>query len=92
MSNPILDAAKLLNGQAGLAKAIGVRPPTVNQWVKKKRPISPEQGAAIELATKGQVTAEALCPDSNWSRIPDATWPHPSGRPVREVAREIVEA
>ena len=53
-----------------LARAIGVKPPTVNQWVKGERPIPHRFGPAIEKATGGQVTRKELFPDS-WQRI----WP-----------------
>lgn len=41
---------------------------------------------AIERASKGKVTCEALRPDVRWWRIPDSTWPHPNGRPAIDVA------
>ena len=79
------EASHLLHGQAKLADAIEVKPPTLNQWLKGKRPVPPGKCAAIERVTGGKVTVEAISP-GGWSRIPDATWPHPMGRPVREVA------
>jgi hypothetical protein len=44
---------------------------------------------AIERATKGTATVEALRPDVAWSRIADPDWPHPAGRPVIDVARPV---
>lgn len=66
MSNPILKAADLLGGQASLARAMGVQPPTVNQWAKGDRPIPAERCPQIEQLTKGSVRCEDLRPDVNW--------------------------
>lgn len=86
MPNPVEVAAKHLQGQANLARALGVAPPTVNQWIKEGRPVPEGRGAEIERLTGGVVTVEELCPDARWVRIPDAAWPHPKGRPVLDVA------
>lgn len=59
-----------VNGQAALARLLGVQPETVNQWVTLKRPIPPERCVAIESATDGAITRRDLRPD-DWQRI----WP-----------------
>lgn len=71
MSNPILKAAEILGGQARLARAMGVQPPTVNQWVKGDRPIPAERCPQIEQLTKGGVKCEELRPDVNWAVLRD---------------------
>jgi DNA-binding transcriptional regulator YdaS (Cro superfamily) len=67
MSNAILKAADLLGGQASLARAMGVQPPTVNQWAKGDRPIPAERCPQIEALTAGGVRCEELRPDVNWA-------------------------
>lgn len=70
MPNAIQTAAAKLGGQSSLARALGVTPPTVNQWIKGTRPIPAEQCVAIEQVTGGQVTRRQLRP-SDWRAI----WP-----------------
>lgn len=67
MSNPILKAADILGGQASLARAMGVQPPTVHQWAKGDRPIPAERCPQIEQLTRGGVRCEELRPDVNWA-------------------------
>lgn len=67
MSNAILKAADILGGQASLARAMGVQPPTVNQWAKGARPIPAERCPQIERLTSGGVKCEELRPDVNWA-------------------------
>lgn len=79
---------------AQLREAIGARnDDQVRQWQHgyAGRLPSPENCAAIERATEGAVTCEELRPDDAWTRIKDRAWPwHPKGRPVLDVAREVV--
>lgn len=56
-------AAQVVGGQAALAKILKVSPQAVNQWVRGERPVPPEQCAAIEKATAGEVMARDLRPD-----------------------------
>jgi DNA-binding transcriptional regulator YdaS (Cro superfamily) len=51
---------------------------------RPRRP-EPHYCAAIERASAGAVTCEELRDDVKWSRVRDAKWPHPKGRPVVEV-------
>lgn len=67
MSNAILKAAELMGGQASLARAMGVQPPTVNQWAKGDRPVPAERCPQIEAITSGGVRCEELRPDVNWA-------------------------
>lgn len=86
--SPIELACKEAGSQAELARLVQESPSTVNQWVKKRRPIPREKGPDIELALGGRVTVEALLPEEKWTRIADATWPHPDGRPVLDFAKD----
>lgn len=84
---PIAAACARVGGPASLARAVQVTPPMVTQWLRGIRSVSPDRCPQIERATRGAVQVEALRPDVAWSRIPDADWPHPDGRPVIDVAR-----
>jgi DNA-binding transcriptional regulator YdaS (Cro superfamily) len=64
----IHSACDLVGGQAALARLLGVKPPSVNQWVKDgKIPI--ERCPAIEKATAGVVRCEDLRPDFDWAYL-----------------------
>lgn len=69
MSNAILRAADVLNGQAQLARAMSVRPSTVNQWVKGVRPVPTGRCPEIERLTHGAVRCEDLRPDVDWAYL-----------------------
>jgi transposase-like protein len=75
---------------AAFARALGVNADQVRQWrnlTDNRRP-SPENCAAIEEATGGLVSCEALRPDMAWRRLKDKAWPwHPDGRPVLDVTK-----
>ena len=61
--NPIEKAVQLAGGQTSLAKAIGVSPSFVSQWLSGARPVPAARCRAIEAATDGQVTSVDLRPD-----------------------------
>jgi DNA-binding transcriptional regulator YdaS (Cro superfamily) len=68
-------AVELLGSQLALAKALGVTPVTVNQWVRpsganSSRPVPPKQCVRIELLTAGRVSRRELRP-ADWRDI----WP-----------------
>ncbi len=65
----LIRACATLGGQAALARKLGVRPPTVNQWVKDGRPVPAERCPAIERATNGAVRCEDLRPDVDWAYL-----------------------
>ena len=67
---PVVDAAKHIGSVSALAKSLGVQPPTVHQWCNGERPVPLEKCVAIERATNGAVTRQALRPD-DWQSI----WP-----------------
>jgi DNA-binding transcriptional regulator YdaS (Cro superfamily) len=76
-----------MQGKSKMAAALGVTPVTVHQWCDGSRPIPSARCPSIELATGGAVTCEELLPFAPWARIPDAAWPHPSGRPVLDFCK-----
>lgn len=62
MKDALLKAVSICGGQSALAKAIGVKPQAVQQWIG--RGMAPvERVADIERATNGVVTARELRPD-----------------------------
>ncbi len=88
---PIELACAAVGSQAELARMLGVMPAAVFQWVKKTRPIPHDKCAAIERACGGAVSCDDLLPDLNWVRVPDASWPHPDGRPTIDyIVAEVV--
>lgn len=64
----VLKAAALMGGQAALARALGVQPPTVNQWVSGKRPVPADKCPAIEELTANKVRRWELRP-KDWHAI-----------------------
>lgn len=61
--NVIEKAVHVANGPSALAKALGIKPPSVVQWLKGVRPVPAGRCIAIEQATGGQVTRYELRPD-----------------------------
>lgn len=59
-------AVTLSGGQSALAASLGVRPPTVHQWLNGERPIPPRRAIEIERAVKGLVCRKDLCPGFPW--------------------------
>lgn len=79
-------AIEVFGSQAAMAAALGVRQPTVSEWLRGERPVPEERCVAIERATEGKVTCEELRPDVTWHRVPDPAWPwHPKGKPLVDV-------
>ena len=66
--NTAIDKAIGLFGLTGLAKKLGVKPPTIRQWVIGKRPVPIERCVSIEHITNGQVTRKDLRPE-DWRDI-----------------------
>lgn len=60
-------AISILGSTSALARAIGITPWAVSKWDKNSPP--KDRCLAIEKATAGQVTAEQLRPDINWTYI-----------------------
>ncbi|WP_374557720.1 transcriptional regulator [Aquitalea pelogenes] len=68
-------ACSLLGSQAALARAVGVKPPVIQQWMKGERPIPTARCVAIEKATSGAVTRQQLRPDdwqNHWPELSKA--------------------
>ncbi len=61
-------AIDVCGSQSALAKALGVAPQVVYNWVKRKS-IPAEHCPAIERATAGAVTCEDLRPDVDWAYL-----------------------
>lgn len=66
----IQKASEIVGGKSALARLVGVRPPTVQQWANGSRPVAPDRCIDIERVTGGAVTRSDLRPD-DWQRI----WP-----------------
>lgn len=68
-------ACDAVGSKAALARAVGVKPPVIQQWIKGARPIPAKRCVAIEKATKGAVTRQQLRPDdwqNFWPELSDA--------------------
>lgn len=66
---PILAACEIVGTASGLARALGVKPPSVSQWITGKRPVPAERCPDIERITGGKVTCEELRPDVDWAYL-----------------------
>ena len=58
-----------------LAKALGVQPPSVSDWITGKKPVPLAQCMPIERATGGAVTRRDLMPDTyliHWPELDEA--------------------
>lgn len=62
----IARAVGILGSQLALARALGIKPPTVHQWLSGKRPVPAERCPSIERLTGGAVLCEQLRPDVEW--------------------------
>jgi DNA-binding transcriptional regulator YdaS (Cro superfamily) len=90
--NALQTAIDVAGGQSALARYCGVAQQVVWNWLNRSAgEVPPDRCPAIEQATAGQVTCEALRPDVRWARVPDADWPHPLGRPCIDVAAPRTE-
>ena len=69
-----------------VAAVVGLNEQYLYQCLTGRRLLPPDRCPGIESATGGLVTCETLRPDVHWVRVPDATWPHPEGRPCIDVA------
>jgi DNA-binding transcriptional regulator YdaS (Cro superfamily) len=72
-------AIKHFGSQAALASALGIRQPTISEWLRGERPVPEGRCPEIEQATGGAVRCEDLLP-GRWVRIADPAWPH--GKPL----------
>jgi DNA-binding transcriptional regulator YdaS (Cro superfamily) len=69
--SPIKRACEIAGGISKMARALGVKPPTVAQWVTDRdslrRQVPAERCPSIERATNGAVRCEDLRPDVDWA-------------------------
>lgn len=75
-----------------LAAELGFGISYLSQIASGVREASPQLAASIERGTSGKVTCEELLPAIAWTRVKDKSWPHPSGRPLHDVARAMEAA
>lgn len=66
--HPIKRAAQILGNQRELAKAMGVTPGRVTQWLTTDRIVA-DYCPRIERLTNGQVRCEELRPDVDWAYL-----------------------
>jgi DNA-binding transcriptional regulator YdaS (Cro superfamily) len=87
----IQSAVRILGNQAALARALGVTPATVGQWLKPDvrtgREVPPKQCVRIEQLTQGAVTRRDLRP-KDWLEY----WPELAAAPasIAQAATESV--
>lgn len=77
--------------RAEIAKKVNLGDQYLYQCFSGRRKLPAEHAPAIERATGGEITADALRPDVCWVRVPDPSWPHPDGRPCIDVAASADE-
>lgn len=65
-TSSISQVVQILGSQLALANALGLKPPTIHQWLSGKRPVPAERCPSIERLTGGAVTCEELRPDVEW--------------------------
>ncbi|RRD43520.1 hypothetical protein EII18_02955 [Comamonadaceae bacterium OH3737_COT-264] len=75
-----------IGGPTVVARALGLSTPTVHGWKRVPERHCPE----LEKLSEGRLTVEQMRPDVAWVRTPDPHWPHPSGRPLADYARETL--
>lgn len=68
LMNALQQAISQTGGQSKLAKAIGVAPQVVNNWLARKN-VPADHCPAIEKATGGAIRCEDLRPDVEWSVV-----------------------
>ncbi|GLS27761.1 transcriptional regulator [Marinibactrum halimedae] len=64
--------AKIIGTQVELAKRLGVKPATVNQWVTGVRRVPPIRAVQMEDITDGVVSRIDLCPNFPWQTLEKA--------------------
>jgi DNA-binding transcriptional regulator YdaS (Cro superfamily) len=63
MKNEALDkACDVMGSQEALAKALGIRSPSISEW-RKREQVPAERCRDVEKVTRGQVTRHDLRPD-----------------------------
>ena len=74
-----------------MASVIGVKPPTVSQWTKGKRPVPPRRCTAIEKATGGIISRRDLRPNDWGSLWPELAYleENPAAAPAQQAQAAI---
>ena len=71
------------------ARRANVSVSAVRQWMQcpnvVPRPVPLDKRVFFERETQGSVRVEDYDDGVVWIRVPDATWPHPLGKPVHDV-------
>jgi DNA-binding transcriptional regulator YdaS (Cro superfamily) len=76
--------------QTAAADSLGVRQPTVSEWLREVRPVPHASCADIERLSDGLIEATKVRADDRWFRIPDPGWKwHPAGRPALNVTKVV---
>lgn len=65
----VAKAAEFMGSKSALAAAIGVKPPTIHQWINGDRRVPAARCVAIEKLTLGAVSAPDLRPDIDWAYL-----------------------
>jgi hypothetical protein len=73
-----------LGGPAEIARKVGCKPPSVVEW--RARGIPVDRRASLEQHFYPRFKVEDIADGTRWVRVPDADWPNPMGRPLRDVA------
>ncbi len=81
--HPIDKAADIIGSQTALAAVLGVSKGAVSQWKDENRRVPTTHCVAIERATQGAVTRQALRPD-DWRLI----WPELESAPLARSGKE----
>lgn len=92
MNEQILIACTLMGSQTSLAKALGVKPPVVNQWLNLIRPVPPKTCVAIEKVTNGKVRRQDLRPNDFWELWPDLPAPVVTPTPTPPIPEDCKAA
>jgi DNA-binding transcriptional regulator YdaS (Cro superfamily) len=61
----LLKAIRYFGSQSGLARALGIDPNRVNNWVNRDKHIPYQYAVAIEILTRGKIKREELAPTTN---------------------------
>ena len=72
---PIKRAIECFGSQAAMASALGVKQPTISEWLRGERRVPAERCPEIERATGGKVRCEDLRPDVAWGVLREQALP-----------------
>jgi DNA-binding transcriptional regulator YdaS (Cro superfamily) len=84
LTSQIMNIIKQLGGPAAVARALGIRAPSVIGWRGR---VPADRCPDLERAFG--VPVEDLRPDLRWVRVKDRAWPDRRGRPCLDVANNV---